>query len=99
MTLGDGVIRLNSSISDPSKYIVRGSARAGDIKINLVADLEKEWGLSGGSVDTDTFWAIFLLHEIGHIFSGLPDDLENSELSHANTLKVLNECFKDLKKR
>ena len=43
------------------------------------------------------FQAIFLLHELGHVLNGLPDDTNNEGLSNLSNKTLINDCFPTLK--
>jgi len=98
-TTPGGQIQLNndSHLSDPA-HVLLGSLKDGtEIYANLLTDTEKAYGLRSGSLTTDLFWAMFDLHELGHVLRGLKTDDGNSALSKANTQAVVDACFKDLK--
>ena len=67
--------------------------------VNLLEDTEKRFGLRAGSLSASMFWAATMLHELGHIMGGLPNDGGNEELSATNQAKIFNNCFKDLLKK
>ena len=56
------------------------------------------YGLKADSLTADTFWGIFLVHELGHVWNGLADDTNNTPASIANTQTVINDCFGGLNK-
>jgi RHS repeat-associated protein len=99
-TPGDGSIQLNDNpaLSDPSSVYVGTSPDGRKVFANLLEGMETDYGLKAGSLNADLFWAIYELHELGHVLTGLKSDTDNKPLSMANTQTVIDNCFKDLKK-
>jgi len=76
-----------------------GTDGQGDlVTVNILADTETTYGLRAGSLNASTFWAIYILHELGHIENGFGDDTGNSDASKQNTQTVVDNCFGSLKK-
>ncbi len=99
-TPGDGSIELNNNpaLNDLSQVPVGTLSNGQQVTVNLLSDLEGYYGLKGGSVTPQLFWAIFELHELGHMLQGLPSDKDDETQSKINTGKVIDHCFKSLKK-
>jgi len=51
--------------------------------------LQIQTGIS--TIDAATYQAIVLVHELGHILGGLPDDSQGG--SSDNTKTIINACF------
>ncbi len=97
---GDGTITLsnNPGVRDLTHVLVGTLSSGSQIYVNLLSDFESQYGLKTGSLTSDLFWAIFDLHELGHVLAGLKSDRNDAALSKANTSIVVNNCFKDLLK-
>jgi hypothetical protein len=89
-------LQLNGDVGDLTHFVV-GQAYGKDVVINILTETEKNFGLMPGSLDVETYWAIFVLHELGPDLGGLPNDKDNGPLSKANTQTVIDNCFGSLK--
>jgi hypothetical protein len=97
-----GIILLNAKVLgstnnyDTGQKLPDGSTAI----IDIIAAMASGWGLKynePGGISNEDFWGIYLLHELGHIMSGLPNDALNPKLSNDNTQKVIDNCYKHLK--
>ena len=97
---GDGTIQLNSNaqLSNLSQVLVGTLSNGTNVYDNMLTSFENAFGLKSGSLDTSTYWAIYLLHELGHVVGGLPSDKNSVPQSLANTQGVVDNCFASLKK-
>jgi hypothetical protein len=92
----NGTIQLNQNIPNVTHFLA-GKAYGQDVYANFSQDWESQFDLRSGTVDSSTFWAFTLLHELGHLLGGLANDSNSKELSFQNYQKVINNCFKNLK--
>lgn len=97
----DGKILLNSQRGDPSKFVVTKNGL--ETTINRGRRLENRLGLKSGSVGAGNFLEIYILYALGHIFNGLDKDVDENgnaieNVNWRNSQKVVNDCFKKLKK-
>jgi hypothetical protein len=97
---GDGTLQLNNveALKDLTKLRVGTLKDGTPIYANVLTDFESSHSLKTGSMTSDLFWAIFELHELGHILNGLKSDKDKADLSSTNTDTVIKNCFKDLVK-
>jgi hypothetical protein len=84
-------IELNSTITDPSHYLIGNG-----IYINLLTATEEAFGMIPGSLDNETFWAIHIVHEMGHQNNTYGNDRGNRGASMSHSQQVINNCFDKL---
>jgi hypothetical protein len=92
----DGVIYVNVSGGEflqPENVAAAKQEDGSTVFIKLLRYLERGVGLASGSLDADTFRAIYLLHELGHILGGYANDKGDSNTSIGFTKKVIDDCF------
>ena len=103
---GDGSIQLsnNPAMADLTNVTVGTLSNGNVITVNVLADMEQQYGQKSGVLTPSLFWAMTDLHELGHVLGGMAEDSVvsgsggNSALSHANTDIVIESCFKELLK-
>jgi hypothetical protein len=95
-----GVINLNQNINwlfpDDTAALVLNSSPSTYIAVSLLSDEISQYGLTG--LTPTQFMAATILHELGHITGGLPNDANNTALSQTNTQNVFQDCFPQLMK-
>jgi len=63
------------------------------VAVNLNAELEQTYRLRTGSVTNEAFWAITILHELGHVLGGLISNDGDVSLGTTNNSTVIqNPC-------
>lgn len=67
--------------------------------VSLLQYHERLIGLVDGSLTTEKFQAIYLLHELGHVLGGMTRDFGRADISFNNTKTVIQKCFRELHPR
>jgi hypothetical protein len=95
-TTANGGITLNQNITDPD-HTYAGVSGGQPQYVNLGNLLFPASKIpTTATIDDNTFWAIFELHQLGHISGKFPDDTGNSAASEKNDKTVITKCFPEL---
>jgi RHS repeat-associated protein len=98
-TPGGGIVYLNTSLFFNANQVFLPPSNLAYVPQTLLQGILRDWGLTDLlDMSLEQFQALALLHELGHMLNGFPDDRNDLALGKAHNKKVIDNCFPNLRR-